>query len=558
VRTPRRRGQRLAGSVALAAFACAVLIFTQVSGAAGSAPTVRPATVRVSSAQLARSFSSATQSHPGACALDTDSVATGAGDWQRNGVLAASLAQAHVPGSGVAAARRWLTVGRITQSTTTANHGCTGTGAVFPWGPRTLHRGETVVVKVPAALRGHVCSGPGGGCAAVTVTETVVFPTNCWNLNVGHAKVTIYVHPQVPRPAARSLLTCRDKGVVVTLSNAAGASAGAVFEVNHKRYGPLRPGTRQRVTVPARRGRRVHVQVSAGDRVLIDRAFTDTCPAGTSPPVVTTPQPVTTTTATTPVTTPVTTTTTAPPTSTSTTTTATTPPTPTPTPTPTPPTPPPAPTPPAPTPPAPTPPTPTPPTPPTPTADPAASASFSCTDGSASYGGTVGVVLSNDATATADATFVVNGTSYGPVAPGASQTVTIPVALGDTTMVTVTSGGTTLLPAQPFTNTCVDPSASSSLVCAAPGAGGGGTATLTLTNGAGALEDVTFTVAAKDGPTTLNPSPPATPVAPGASENVTFTVPEDTLGLTLTVTAMAGGTTYSSQTYLKACPAGTT
>ncbi|MHB1538836.1 MAG: hypothetical protein ACYCUM_08525 [Solirubrobacteraceae bacterium] len=99
-------------------------------------------------------------------------------------------------------------------------------------------------------------------------------------------------------------------------------------------------------------------------------------------------------------------------------------------------------------------PTPTPtPTPiPTPTADPAASAAqLSCSEGAS-----VVVTLSNGASATASATFVVDGANHGPIAAGGSEQVRIPVSSpGAKVVVTVTSSSKTLIARETFTNGCV-------------------------------------------------------------------------------------------------------
>lgn len=88
-----------------------------------------------------------------------------------------------------------------------------------------------------------------------------------------------------------------------------------------------------------------------------------------------------------------------------------------------------------------------PPAPPAPlVADPTASATqASC--------GEVSVTLTNAASATAPASFSVDGKSYGPLEPGKSETVTIPLTAGTLTTVQVTSGSSTLVD-QNFSYTC--------------------------------------------------------------------------------------------------------
>lgn len=91
---------------------------------------------------------------------------------------------------------------------------------------------------------------------------------------------------------------------------------------------------------------------------------------------------------------------------------------------------------------------------PPPTPAPSAVATLNC-----GAGGVV-VKLSNASTATATARFEVDGASYGPLAPGASETVTVPLALGASTTITVSSEGTILIAGQSLSNSCAsDPRA---------------------------------------------------------------------------------------------------
>lgn len=89
---------------------------------------------------------------------------------------------------------------------------------------------------------------------------------------------------------------------------------------------------------------------------------------------------------------------------------------------------------------------------PTPVADPAATATqLSCSEGAS-----VVVTISNGASATASATFTVDGVSHGPIAPGGSEKLTIPLASpGATATVTVTSGSSTLISGKSFANECI-------------------------------------------------------------------------------------------------------
>lgn len=89
--------------------------------------------------------------------------------------------------------------------------------------------------------------------------------------------------------------------------------------------------------------------------------------------------------------------------------------------------------------------------PPAPVADPAASAAqLTCSEGA----GLV-VTLSNGSTATASASFLVNGKAYGPIAPGGTATADVALSPGESTVLTVSSGTTTLISGEKFTNACM-------------------------------------------------------------------------------------------------------
>lgn len=96
------------------------------------------------------------------------------------------------------------------------------------------------------------------------------------------------------------------------------------------------------------------------------------------------------------------------------------------------------------------------PTPPTlaPTPPPTAMPSANATAQGCTEGGGVSVTLSNAASATASASFTVNGTAYGPITPGGSATVTIPISPEQSTTVTVISGETVLIDHEAFTDGC--------------------------------------------------------------------------------------------------------
>jgi hypothetical protein len=169
-------------------------------------------------------------------------------------------------------------------------------------------------------------------------------------------------------------------------------------------------------------------------------------------------------------------------------------------------------------------------------ADPAASAALSCTSGG------VVVTLSNGATATAPASFEVNGVAYGPVAAGATQAVTIAIAAGSSTELTVSSGGRVLIDGQAFTNTCTTapsavPSATAAVNCAAGGV------VVTLSNGASATDPASFSVNGTD----------YGPVAPGTSETATVTA---AAGTTVIVTVISGyQVLIDNQPYTNSCTA---
>lgn len=451
-------------------------------------------------------YNPATQAHWGACSLTTTNVAQAVGDLRANGVLAQYARLLGVQAS-TAQLRQALIVGYVTSAVTTANHGCTDTGQVFSVGPRQLYRGETVGVALPRALRTRACRGSHAGCERLVLHVGTVLPTNCWNIELGAVSVAVYVHrpavkkkppvkPKPPvkkkkpkpvtkpaiavaKPSASAAVSCGAGGVVVTLRNAAVATASAPFTVNGRHYGPLAPGQRLRVTIALAAGARTTLTVSSAGHTLIGgRSISDTCPV---------------------------------------------------------------------------PPTPKPPAPPTP--QPTATAAMSCSAGST--GGVV-VTLGNAASATADASFSVNGSDYGPVAPGASTTVTVPLASGATVTLTVTSGTQTLISGQSFTSTCVAAPAATAVIGCSGGSGevgggfNGGSVMVVLTNGADATLPASFTVSASGntvagfGPTVFGP------VAPGGS--LTEYIPVDASGNNVSVTVSSGGKTLISPVFTGGCP----
>lgn len=450
---------RLTKTVALtcaALCACAAILLQLSAGATAAARHALPP------------FDPATQSHPGACSQNTLDVTRAVSDLSANGILGqyAAMVGVHATGSRLRTQmRQTLVVLRVAGTTTTANHGCTTDGVIFPVGPRTLTRGETVGVALPAKLRATLCRGSASGCLRKVLTVHTVFPTNCWNLDTGTIRVVVYVHRPHAKTKAKVLLSKPSAHVstacgtgnsgtsTVTLRNGSGASASADFVVNGKHYGPVRPGHSVAVQIALGSGSTA-VRVSSGGEVLVNQQVpADPCPVPPPPA-----KPV-----------------------------------------------------------------------------PSASAVLSC-----AAGGVV-VTLSNAAGATADATFQVNGTSYGPLAPGTSRTVTIAVPSGQSATVTVTSGGTALLSGAAYANSCTSaPSALADVRCTPPFTSGGGTLVVQLANGAGAALPATFTVTAV-GNTTAGYGPTTTgPLAVGGTQ--TLDIPVDGSGASVTVTITSGGT----------------
>lgn len=424
-------------------------------------------------------FDPATQSHPGACSQNTLDVPRAVGDLSANGILGqyAAMVGVHATGAQLRTQmQRTLVVLRVASATTTANHGCTTDGVIFPVGPRTLTRGETVGVALPAKLRATLCRGPGSGCLRKVLTEHTVFPTNCWNLDTGTIKVVVYVrrpHAKtrakvlLSKPSAHVSATCgtgNSGTATVTLRDGSGASAAADFLVNGKHYGPVKPGHSLTVQLALGTGNTA-IRVRSGGELLVNQQLpADPCPAP-APPAKSAPS---------------------------------------------------------------------------------ANAVLSC-----SAGGVV-VTLSNAAGATADATFQVNGTSYGPLAPGVSRTVTIAVASGQSVSVTVTSGGTALLSGAAYANSCASaPSALADVRCTSPFSSGGGTLVVQLANGAGAALPATFSVTAAGNTTTGYGPTSIGPLAAGGTQ--TLDIPVDGSGTNVTVTIDSGGAQLVNET-LPGCP----
>lgn len=269
------------------------------------------------SSAFADGFNLQTQSHYGACSRETTNVKLAVHDYAANGVLAdfAHLVGFHGSDGALAAKmRKYLVVAPVLSKVVTANHGCDDEGQWFPVGPRTLGKGELVGVKVPAKLRAHLCGRlHHSGCKRVVLSASLVFPITCWNPNMGNVKVVLYVHhkkkrkpkhhvkpkkeeaapPPEEKPAPPPVVTtpapaaaaaqrsCSEgDGVVVTLSNASTATAGASFTVNGVSYGPLAPGASQTVTIALNPGESTKLTVTSGSSTLINgQAFSDSCKA---------------------------------------------------------------------------------------------------------------------------------------------------------------------------------------------------------------------------------------------------------------------------------------
>ncbi|MGH2861405.1 MAG: hypothetical protein ACRDLT_07845, partial [Solirubrobacteraceae bacterium] len=456
-------------------------------------------------------YDPATQSHPGACSQDTLNVGQAVGDLSANGVLGqyAVLVGVHATGSALTAdMKQTLTVLKVLKTTVTANHGCTTYGVIFRVGQRTLTKGETVGVALPASIRAKLCRGPAAGCRRRVLTERTVFPTNCWNLDQGNVQVAVYLHKPKPkpnpkpkpkptpkptpkpkpttkakvklaRPSAHAASTCGVNGPgyeTLTLSNGAGATAAATFEVNGKGYGPVAAGKSLTVTVGLASGNTALKVSSGGDVLLHQSVPSDQCPvAPASPPVAPTSPPVAPT---------------SPPVA--------------------------------------------------PTSAPMATAALSC------QAGGVIVTLSNGAAATAVASFDVNGTTYGPLNPGATETVTVPVSSGATGKLTVTSGTSTLINGASYIDSCAAHAGATfvGLFCT-PTFGeaefppGGGVLVVQLMNAADATLPASFTVSAT-GSTTAGYGPATIgPLAAGGSQ--TLLIPVDASGNTITLSVTSGG-----------------
>lgn len=485
------------------ALACATLcacaaILLQASAGASAAIRRTPFT-----------YDPATQSHPGACSQNTSNVAQAVGDLNANGVLGqyAALVGVHATGSALTAEmKQTLMVLNVLKTTVTANHGCTTDGLIFATGSRTLSAGEPIGVALPASIRAKLCRGSTAGCEREVLTEHTVFPTNCWNLDQGSVQVAVYLHkPKVkprPKPKPKPKPRPKPKPKPVTKAKvvlpAPSASVATACGTGNSGTSTVTLSNGAHATAPAEFvvNGKSYGPLAAGQSTAVSVALASGGPTGitvTSDGDVLVSQQV--------------------------------------------------PADPCPVaPPAP----PVPPAPPTPKAAPSATATFSCSAGG------VTVTLSNAASATASAMFEVNGTSYGPIAPGGSQTATVTITPGSLGTVTVTSGSTTLLNGAAYTNSCSStPSAFVSSACSQLDPIGGGTIAVQLVNGTSASLPATFTVTAV-GNTTSGFGPASEgPIAPGTSRTVLLSI--DGSGNSGTVTVSSGS--YSETFPFTGCPA---
>jgi hypothetical protein len=303
-------------------FACVLAVGAVAPRAASATQTNAAAQARVAS------YDPATQSHPGACSLETERVATAVSDYERNGVLAgfAHLVGIHGSQKAIAKAmRRDLAVETVARTAVTENHGCGGEGDWFAVGPRTLVTGERVAVRLPAKVHDHLCTRGSSRCRRELLNLRVVFPTNCWNPNFGKVQVAVYVRQHKPKhkvkaakeslqptppetatptptttpaspvtpapvpaatvpapapaPAASATLSCSTGGVLITISNGTSATQAASFTVDGVVHGPLAAGASETIAVPLNPGASAKIVVDSGAAVLLEETIVNTCAA---------------------------------------------------------------------------------------------------------------------------------------------------------------------------------------------------------------------------------------------------------------------------------------
>jgi len=488
---------RLIKAIALASAALCACAAILLQASSGAAATRR----------TPLAYDPATQSHPGACSQNTLDVSQAVGDLNANGVLGkyASLVGVQATGSALTAEmKQTLMVLKVLNTTVTANHGCTTDGIIFPSGSRTLTAGETVGVAVPARIRAKLCRGSTAGCEREVLTEQTVFPTNCWNLDQGTVKVAVYVHrPKTkvkvvePKPKPKPKPRPKPRPKPKPLVAQPSADVAATCGVSG-------PGF---VTVTLANGGSA---TKAATFEVNGKSYGPVA-AGQSMPItvglessgnlelrVSSGGEALVDQSLPADACPVT---------------------------------------------------------PALEAAPTATAALTCS------AGWVSVTLKNGATATTGATFEVGGTSYGPLAAGESETVTVPITPGVASTVTVTSGGATLLTSAVSADACASDASAvlPSLACAPPvfdGEGditpGGGVVVVELTNGSTATLPASFVVTATGsttagyGPTTVGP------VAVGSTQTVL--IPVDASGNDISVTVSSGGVQLQSVLLPGGCP----
>lgn len=285
-------------------------------------------------------FNPFTQSHYGACARETLAVPQAVHDFALNGVADQLARLTGVHGGRhplVKQLRMQMVVGTVVRETMTGNHGCNGLGVWFPVGLRKMNKGEHVGVVLPEKLRRRVCLHRNGHCKRIVLGKHVVFPTNCWNPNIGRVQVAVYIHKRrrhhhhhkrkpkrkvaaqkeeapppsptptptppapappapapvaptpTPAPSATAVLSCKAAAVIVTLSNASSATAGASFTVDGTSHGPIAAGQSETVEVKLTPGEKLALQVMSGTTTLIAEQVVNACkaePSATVEPAV--------------------------------------------------------------------------------------------------------------------------------------------------------------------------------------------------------------------------------------------------------------------------------
>ncbi|HUC87339.1 MAG TPA: hypothetical protein VMR75_03410 [Candidatus Saccharimonadales bacterium] len=166
----------------------------------------------------ADSFNPQHQSHMGACARETENIATGVSDLAANGVatkFAAHFGINAIDGNNVVKRLETkLVVGEAVKAVTMQDTGCNGHGGNFKWTTRTVEVGEKVVVNPPPSVGKEACKHPyEAGCVAITIRVETLLPISCWNrLYKIHvvAVIRIWVHRHkkvTPKPKPKPTVT---------------------------------------------------------------------------------------------------------------------------------------------------------------------------------------------------------------------------------------------------------------------------------------------------------------------------------------------------------------